>query len=49
MVTYENLFQYTIMLITLVGICYQIFTRKKINRQLSTLGGLSFMDEKTQS
>lgn len=40
MVTYENLFQYTIMLITLVGICYQIFTRKKINRQLSTLGGL---------
>ncbi len=40
MVTYENLFQYTIMLITLVGIYYQIFTRKKINRQLSTLGGL---------
>ena len=40
MVTYENLFQYTIMLITLVGICYHIFTRKKINRQLSTLGGL---------
>ena len=29
MVTYENLFQYTIMLITLVGICYHIFTRKK--------------------
>lgn len=37
MVTYENLFQYTIMLITLVGICYQIFTRKKINRQSGPL------------
>ena len=29
MVTYENLFAYTIVLITLVGICYQIFKGKK--------------------
>lgn len=29
MVTYENLFAYTIVLMTLVGICYQIFKGKK--------------------
>lgn len=29
MVTYENLFAYTIVLITLVEICYQIFKGKK--------------------
>lgn len=29
MVTYTELFEYTVVLITLVGICYEIFTRNK--------------------
>lgn len=29
MVTYSDLFEFTIVLITLVGLCYQIFKGKK--------------------
>lgn len=29
MVTYSELFEYTIVLLTLIGICYQIFKGKK--------------------